>query len=133
MKFALSIFVLCAFCAINVLSFSVFKKKFVNGCDPNPCDHKASCTLNPKNNTLFTCQCTEGYHGITCDKKTGCYSKPCSKHGVCSNNKTDLSLYSCECEHGYVGATCDTEDKCIKKNPCTDGQLIKTMIKTIIQ
>ncbi len=99
------------------------KKKL--GCDANPCEHKSECIPNPKNNTLFTCKCSDKYYGERCEKKTGCGSDPChKKHSLgCTNNPDNLSEFICKCEYGYVGDKCDTEDKCIKKNPCSDGSV----------
>jgi len=95
-------------------------KKFVDGCNPDPCEHKGNCTLDAKNKTAFTCKCPEGYHGKKCELKTGCYKKPCKK-GVCANNKINPSNYTCTCEPGYVGPDCDIADACLKKHPCEHG------------
>lgn len=114
---ALVIAISCATCANGFL----LKKKFVDGCDPDPCKHKGVCKLNAKDKTLFTCECTPEYHGQVCEIKSGCRKNPCGKHGTCTNDKVDQSKYHCKCEHGYVGKDCDTVDKCIKKNPCESG------------
>jgi len=109
-------------CATYANGF-LFKKKFVDGCNPDPCKHKSACHLNPKDKADFTCKCTEEYHGKKCEIKSGCRKNPCGKHGTCTNDKLDQKKYNCKCEHGYVGKDCDTVDKCIKKNPCKSGSV----------
>jgi len=95
----------------------LFKHKFKDGCDPNPCEHKSKCILDPKNKNLSTCECLDGYHGVHCEFKTGCHSKPCKK-GICENIKQNMSYYHCICDKGIVGEKCDTADPCLK-HPCT--------------
>ncbi len=48
MKKVLFLFTIAAFCALATNGF-LFKKKFVNGCEPNPCKNKAQCVLDAKN------------------------------------------------------------------------------------
>lgn len=141
----LALVVICSFSAVDASWFSSWFKKYKNGCDPNPCEHKAKCILDAKNNTLFTCECTEGYHGKKCEDKTGCYKNPCKK-GKCSNLKSNPSDYVCACDPGYVGKKCDTswltfflfltnnkyefkEDPCLK-NPCKNGGVCRVNEKT---
>ncbi|CAF0759754.1 unnamed protein product [Brachionus calyciflorus] len=121
MKQVLIILALAIFFAIAVDAsiFSIFKK-YKNGCDPDPCKHKAKCLLDTKNNTQYTCNCTDGYHGKNCELKTGCYSNPCKK-GKCMNLKSNPSDFVCTCEKGIVGKKCDTDNPCLKKNPCKNG------------
>jgi len=119
MKQVLVILTLAVFCAVAVESFSFFKSKFKNGCDPDPCKHKAKCNLDTKNNTLYTCTCTEGFTGKDCEAKTGCNGNPCKK-GKCANLKNNPSDFACTCDAGYVGKKCDTTDPCIK-TPCKNG------------
>lgn len=122
MRFLAISFIIAVSCAITANGF-FFKKKFVDGCNPDPCKHKAVCKLDYRDTKLFTCECPKGYHGKLCDLSTGCRKNPCGKHGVCTDTKGDLSKYTCKCEKGYVGKDCDTVDKCLKKNPCKSGSV----------
>lgn len=105
----LALAVVCFFATVDASWFSSLFKKYKNGCDPDPCKHKAKCLLDTKNNTLFTCVCTEGYHGIKCEEKTGCHNNPCKK-GKCSNLKSNPSEFNCTCDPGYVGKRCDASE-----------------------
>lgn len=59
MRLILSFLVVAAFCASMSTGF-LFKKKIVDGCDPNPCENKATCTVLSINKMLSTCDCLPG-------------------------------------------------------------------------
>ena len=91
-----------------------------DGCNPNPCKHKAECVKDPRNPMKpGTCKCQTGYYGTHCENKDGCYSKPC-KSGSCIVDTKDKSKYRCQCPVGKVGEKCDKNDECAK-NPCKNG------------
>jgi hypothetical protein len=54
MQFIIKLIVLSAFCAVVSNAF-LFSHKFKDGCDPDPCKHKAKCVLDPKNKNISTC------------------------------------------------------------------------------
>lgn len=116
------IFLLGVCCSMLVNGFFL-SKPFKNGCDPDPCKHKATCKLDHKNSNLSTCICTEGYHGVRCELKTGCNPSPCKK-GECVVDKRNPSNFTCKCESGYVGLKCDTSNGCLK-NPCKNNAVCK--------
>ena len=55
MKLLITLVVLSVFCAILTDAF-LLGHKFKDGCDPDPCKHKAKCTLDAKNKTGFHCK-----------------------------------------------------------------------------
>lgn len=97
-----------------------FMNKFKDGCDPDPCKHKAKCVLDSRNKNISTCVCVGEFHGKHCELKTGCNSSPCKK-GKCENDKRDPSKFKCTCDPGYVGEQCEKADGCSKSNPCKNG------------
>lgn len=120
MKLLITLVIVGVFCTIASNAF-LFKHKFKDGCDPNPCEHKSKCILNAKNANISTCECPEGYTGNHCQFKTGCYSKPCKK-GSCENLKENATLFHCTCDKGYVGEKCEHADACLK-HACTNGSI----------
>ena len=57
MKLLITLVIVGVFCTIASNAF-LFKHKFKDGCDPNPCEHKAKCVLNAKNANISTCEVT---------------------------------------------------------------------------
>lgn len=117
---ALILAIACATCANGF----IFKKKFVDGCNPDPCKHDGVCKIDKNDKKKFECVCPANkYHGPVCEHKSGCRKNPCGKHGTCSNDHDDQKNYHCKCEPTYVGKDCDIKDKCLTKNPCKAGSV----------
>ena len=117
---ALILAIACATCANGFF----FKKKFVDGCNPDPCKHDGVCKIDKNDKKKFECVCPANkYHGPVCEHKSGCRKNPCGKHGTCSNDHDDQKNYHCKCEPTYVGKDCDIKDKCLTKNPCKAGNI----------
>lgn len=100
------------FCCFSAIMVESFFHSYKDGCDPNPCKHKATCKLtDARDKTKYQCTCTSEYHGQNCSLEYGCNSKPCKHGAVCTNgilNKTD---YKCACTGNYVGKKCDKSKK----------------------
>ncbi|XP_052250477.1 protocadherin Fat 3-like isoform X2 [Dreissena polymorpha] len=74
-------------------------------CSSNPCNNGGACAVN---GMAFTCSCTTGFHGSTCNE-TGpttsdpCVSKPCTNGCTCAVSGPS---FSCLCVSGTMGNTC---------------------------
>jgi hypothetical protein len=110
----------CTVCTNGFL----FKKKFVDGCNPNNCKNKATCATVGTEKKLYTCTCptdengVDKYYGLKCEDETGCYNKPCKNGGKCKNDVIDRSKYQCTCDNAYVGPKCDIKNKCLDPKTC---------------
>ncbi|KAF7634605.1 hypothetical protein Mgra_00005942 [Meloidogyne graminicola] len=95
------------------------------------CQNGAKCTNNP---TIagFSCNCTNGWHGILCEhSKNICDNTDniCGIHGHCIQSKSSQSAltYKCICEQGYQqggdpnNPICIDIDECSINNPCYPG------------
>ncbi|XP_014475365.1 PREDICTED: cubilin [Dinoponera quadriceps] len=73
-------------------------------CSSNPCVH-GTCVPNGANG--FTCTCSPGYSGTTCNTPADpCTPNPCQNNGVCvvSNGQA-----TCECTSTFTGSRCETQ------------------------
>jgi uncharacterized membrane protein len=71
-------------------------------CDPNPCEHDSDCTST---GSTFTCDCTAGYRGTTCDEEIDeCDPNPCAMNIACTDMLAD---FSCNCPRELTGKTCN--------------------------
>ncbi|XP_056017016.1 ficolin-2-like [Ostrea edulis] len=83
-------------------------------CASSPCNNNGTCTSGP---TTFSCQCTDGYKGNTCNDTDHCASSPCNNNGTCTSG---LTTFSCQCANGYRGNTCNDTDHCVS-SPCNNN------------
>ncbi|XP_066935692.1 slit homolog 2 protein-like [Clytia hemisphaerica] len=78
--------------------------QFDNACFENPCQQNGTCL---KAENTFKCNCTSGYHGISCEMKDVChFSNPCHNNGTCQRNGKESMKYKCECNEGFTGPRC---------------------------
>eukprot|EP00937_MAST-01D_sp_MAST-1D-sp2_P006351 g6351.t1 len=66
----------------------------------------------------FTCTCTGGWTGATCETKGVCPADHCNNHGTIGGNQVDGC--TCACNSGWEGATCNAKKAC-PSNHC-NGQ-----------
>ncbi|VDN06462.1 unnamed protein product [Thelazia callipaeda] len=84
-------------------------------CDPNPCQHNATCK-QIKN--TFECDCTNGFDGVLCGNDIDeCVNSPCRNDAICVNT---LGSFTCLCKDGFKGALCEEGTTC-DPNPCFNG------------
>ncbi len=85
-------------------------------CSSNPCANGGSCQ-NSANG--FTCTCSPGYVGTTCETLVdNCAGSPCLNGGTCTSG---INSYSCSCAAGYTGTNCQTNTNECAPNPCQNG------------
>ncbi|XP_071959436.1 uncharacterized protein [Antedon mediterranea] len=88
----------------------------VDHCSPNPCQNAGVCS---QSGASFTCQCTSGYEGNTCQTLSDlCSPNPCQNSGVCSQSGAS---FTCQCTSGYEGNTCQTLSDLCSPNPCQNS------------
>jgi hypothetical protein len=94
-------------------------------CSPNPCSHGGVC----ENSTSgFTCACTPGYAGATCDTNVDdCASNPCQNGGACTDG---VASYTCACAPGFSGQNCETNIDDCANGPCQNGGVCEDGIAT---
>jgi len=103
----------------GIFSLSLVKKKNLLACticSLTPCHHNATCHV--MNETSFTCNCTDGYMGETCQVVDQCFAQPCMNNATCANVET--SSYECNCTTPYTGVNCSNKIAC-HTNPCLNG------------
>lgn len=85
-------------------------------CDPDPCQHGASCG---EGETGPVCTCTAGFEGPLCETDhDDCAGAPCLNGGTCTD-ATDG--FTCACAAGFEGPTCATNIDDCAGNPCLNG------------
>uniref|UniRef100_A0A8C3UFV7 Agrin n=1 Tax=Catharus ustulatus TaxID=91951 RepID=A0A8C3UFV7_CATUS len=73
-------------------------------CQPNPCHHGAVC--HPREDSMFHCQCPEGYTGPTCAlERNPCEPSPC--HGSATCLVLPQGGHLCACPMGRHGDSCE--------------------------
>ncbi|KAK4297327.1 hypothetical protein Pmani_030242, partial [Petrolisthes manimaculis] len=73
-------------------------------CQPNPCQHTASCTNLTHHQ--YACHCPPGYTGLVCESEVNeCDPNPCLR-GTCHDHLND---FTCTCPKGWGGKTCDRD------------------------
>ncbi|XP_076101991.1 slit homolog 2 protein-like isoform X2 [Mytilus galloprovincialis] len=95
-----------------------------NACHKNPCLHDGTCQLQDFKN--FTCQCTPGYYGNTCQNEiNACFGNPCVNNGECS--VLHHGRFQCACPNGFRGERCEenindcVQHRCQNNATCVDG------------
>ncbi|XP_014768001.2 adhesion G protein-coupled receptor L4 isoform X3 [Octopus bimaculoides] len=82
----------------------------------SPCAHGGTCVSQANN---FTCYCTRGWRGKTCEDEDTCAHKVCLNNGTCK--MTSHNEFKCKCPDGYVGNLCQKKlSACVRLNPCND-------------
>ncbi|XP_052771330.1 uncharacterized protein LOC128210977 isoform X5 [Mya arenaria] len=95
----------------------------VDRCEPNPCEHGATCIYHGNH---FMCTCPDGYIGYNCEINIDeCSSSPCLNGGSCLDEE---SGYTCTCGPHFTGTRCEDElDACVS-SPCgLHGQCVDTL------
>ncbi|EFN89302.1 Cubilin, partial [Harpegnathos saltator] len=84
-------------------------------CSSNPCVH-GTCVPNGANG--FTCTCSPGYSGVTCNTPADpCMPNPCRNNGVCVVLNGQAT---CECTSTFTGSRCETQRQAcggVSRNP----------------
>ncbi|XP_039768240.1 protein eyes shut homolog [Ornithorhynchus anatinus] len=73
-------------------------------CGYTVCKNKGECILH---HTNFSCKCTPGWAGNTCEQSMNCLNNKCQHQSLCIPDNT--FSYSCACPLGWVGGYCETE------------------------
>lgn len=73
-------------------------------CSPNPCNNNGTCTEN-KNAAGYTCSCSPGFTGVTCDAELQCDSSLCRNGGTCTSVSSEGTR--CNCKTGFDGEHCE--------------------------
>ncbi|CAI9723771.1 adhesion G protein-coupled receptor E1-like [Octopus vulgaris] len=81
----------------------------------SPCAHGGTCVSKANN---FTCHCTRGWRGETCENEDTCAHKVCLNNGTCK--MTSHNEFKCKCPDGYVGEFCEFSNPCTSI-PCQNG------------
>lgn len=83
-------------------------------CDSNPCKNGGTCTNNGE---TFTCDCTGGWTGNTCETKL-CGGKTCPSHSTCVDN-------ACKCDLCFTDSSLSFTDtpSSIQTISISDGKL----------
>ncbi|XP_071806715.1 tyrosine kinase receptor Cad96Ca-like isoform X1 [Asterias amurensis] len=109
---------------INVLSLRCFLLLIAiyyvdAGCMSNPCKNGGECS-STNNGDDFTCMCTPGWTGMTCETTEVCSSNPCKNGGTCVASN---SGFDCECTMNWTGTVCDEQQASspCQPNPCLHG------------
>lgn len=90
----------------------------VDLCTPNPCSNGGMCAADTSS-LGFSCTCSDGYFGVTCNQVNHCGTSPCGQHSLdCVNG--DVKAF-CVCGEGWGGERCEQDiDECSVR-PCIDG------------
>ncbi|XP_021348029.1 signal peptide, CUB and EGF-like domain-containing protein 1 [Mizuhopecten yessoensis] len=123
-----------------------FLQTYVEGLDlvtPSTCDAKDDCILDPCNGhkcidglNTFTCQCSDGYTGNTCQIPPDyCKNHKCEHGATCHNLLTN---YTCSCLTGFKGQFCESKivdggygqwgDWSICSKSCEGGQMVRNRV-----
>ncbi|XP_076082118.1 peroxidasin homolog [Mytilus galloprovincialis] len=94
----------------------------INECASNPCRHGGVCHDGVNK---FTCTCTVGYNGNTCETVDECVSNPCQNKGVCIDR---MNGYTCNCPNGYGGIHCQYDISECHSSPCVNGGVCNDMV-----
>ncbi|CAI9723769.1 adhesion G protein-coupled receptor E1-like [Octopus vulgaris] len=82
----------------------------------SPCAHGGTCVSKANN---FTCHCTRGWRGETCENEDTCAHKVCLNNGTCK--MTSHNEFKCKCPDGYVGNLCQKKlSVCVRLKPCNN-------------
>ncbi|ELT98502.1 hypothetical protein CAPTEDRAFT_178659, partial [Capitella teleta] len=86
-------------------------------CESNPCKNGGLCVA--QGSTSFTCDCSAGFEGSTCESEISpCNPNPCLNGGSCVDL---IDGYNCSCHDGFTGSKCETEVQACDCNPCRSG------------
>ena len=79
-------------------------------CDRHVCRNNASCVPDITNLDNYQCQCTQGYHGPTCELKMMdfCGSGGVGNDDVCTGGECVWTSGGpkCLCQYGRMGRSC---------------------------
>lgn len=88
----------------------------IDDCAIQPCENGGDCTDGVN---TFSCTCSEGYFGSTCELETDeCSSLPCLHEGACTDGTND---YTCACTTGWTGHNCEVDIDDCSSAPCANG------------
>ena len=91
-----------------------------------PCVNGGKCLAASDADSLFKCQCPDGFSGAKCQ-----HSSSCSAPGYCQNGGSCLDPQSsiCECPKTWTGARCDVIATCDIVS-CQNGATCERSITT---
>ncbi|XP_075278435.1 protein crumbs homolog 1 isoform X1 [Opisthocomus hoazin] len=112
----------CRCADASVDSVEELCNKTSDPCSSNPCLQNATC-LSFAGNLSFTCECPDGYNGLSCERAVSmCDTNPCEHGGTCQNS---LAGPTCLCSAGYTGTLCEMDfDECTSE-PCHNGAVCR--------
>ena len=85
---------------INMLHVDFMMTTAILACDSSPCANDGSCTSMGAFN--FTCQCSVGYTGSTCEVNINghdCVSATCPSNSMCVDG---VNSFVCTCSSGFM-------------------------------
>uniref|UniRef100_A0A8C2KM06 Neurogenic locus notch homolog protein 1 n=1 Tax=Cyprinus carpio TaxID=7962 RepID=A0A8C2KM06_CYPCA len=96
-----------------------------HACMGSPCRNGGTCSLLTLE--TFTCRCSPGWSGKTCQQADPCASNPCANGGQCSAFE---SHYICTCPPNFHGQTCrqDVNECALSPSPCRNGGTCKNEV-----
>ena len=76
----------------------------INKCEPNPCQHNGQCSQSANS---FSCACTTGWVGKTCQFEDPCINNQCENGATCKVNE-QFGNFLCACPEYFTGVVCET-------------------------
>ncbi|XP_074657166.1 uncharacterized protein LOC141910330 [Tubulanus polymorphus] len=75
-----------------------------SACGQTTCKHEGICKA--KNDTHFTCSCTQNFTGVRCEVASICKNAPCQNNATCIPS-ANWTTYRCICAIGFDGTNCE--------------------------
>eukprot|EP01047_Picozoa_sp_COSAG01_P049663 COSAG01_NODE_4944_length_4602_cov_10.905841_1_plen_1050_part_00 len=78
-------------------------------CSDRKCANLGRCVSNFDDSDRYSCDCTEGWSGQSCEISDPCIiERPCENGGTCRDVSTNGAGYVCDCPVGFAGINCET-------------------------
>ena len=106
-------------CNYGINMYTGFCLRPNNPCAKNPCFNFGSCSYNSSNNTLFDCNCIDGFYGALCEFEVDICEDKCFNGAQCKtffimNDSSDLQYekvlrrdFECFCTDFFYGERCE--------------------------